>query len=35
MPLFLLFLAVPIIEIALFIQVGGWIGLFLTWQSWF
>ena len=30
MPLFLLFLAVPIIEIALFIQVGGWIGLFPT-----
>ena len=30
MPLFLLFLAVPIIEIALFIQVGGLIGLFPT-----
>lgn len=30
MPLFLLFLLVPIIEIALFIQVGGWIGLWPT-----
>ena len=30
MPLFVLFLAVPIIEIALFIQVGGLIGLFPT-----
>jgi UPF0716 protein FxsA len=30
MPLFLLFVAVPIIEIALFIQVGGWIGLWPT-----
>lgn len=30
MPLFLLFLAVPLIEIALFIQVGGWIGLWPT-----
>lgn len=30
MPLFLLFLAVPILEIALFIQVGGVIGLFPT-----
>ncbi len=28
--LFLAFLAIPIIEIALFIQVGGLIGLFLT-----
>jgi UPF0716 protein FxsA len=28
--LFLLFLAVPLIEIALFIQVGGWIGLWPT-----
>jgi len=28
--LFVLFLAVPIIEIALFIQVGGWIGLWPT-----
>ena len=30
MPLFLLLVAVPIIEIALFIQVGGWIGLWPT-----
>lgn len=30
MLLFLLLLAVPIIEIALFIQVGGWIGLWPT-----
>lgn len=30
MPLFLLFLGVPLIEIALFIQVGGWIGLWPT-----
>lgn len=30
MPLFLIFVAVPIIEIALFIQVGGWIGLWPT-----
>ena len=30
MPLFLLLLAVPVIEIALFIQVGGWIGLWPT-----
>ena len=30
MPLFLLFLTVPLIEIALFIQVGGWIGLWPT-----
>ncbi len=30
MPLFLLFLLVPLIEIALFIQVGGWIGLWPT-----
>ena len=30
MPLFLLFLAVPLIEIALFIQVGGLIGLLPT-----
>ena len=30
MPLFLLFLAVPLIEIALFIQVGGFIGLWPT-----
>lgn len=28
--LFFLFLAVPLIEIALFIQVGGWIGLWPT-----
>lgn len=28
--LFLLFVSVPIIEIALFIQVGGWLGLFPT-----
>lgn len=28
--LFLIFVAVPIIEIALFIQVGGWLGLFPT-----
>jgi UPF0716 protein FxsA len=28
--LFILFVAVPIIEIALFIQVGGWIGLWAT-----
>lgn len=28
--LFVLFLAVPLIEIALFIQVGGWIGLWPT-----
>jgi UPF0716 protein FxsA len=30
MPLFLLLVAIPIIEIALFIQVGGWIGLWWT-----
>lgn len=30
MPLFLLFLLVPLIEIGLFIQVGGWIGLWPT-----
>jgi UPF0716 protein FxsA len=30
MKLFLLFLTVPLIEIALFIQVGGWIGLWPT-----
>lgn len=30
MPLFLAFLAVPLIEIALFVQVGGWIGLWPT-----
>lgn len=30
MPLFLLFLLVPIVEIALFIQVGGFIGLWPT-----
>ena len=30
MRLFLLFLLVPLIEIALFIQVGGWIGLWPT-----
>lgn len=30
MPLFLLFLLVPLIEIALFIQVGGFIGLWPT-----
>lgn len=30
MPLFLLLVAVPIVEIALFIQIGGWIGLWWT-----
>lgn len=30
MPLFLAFLIVPLIEIGLFIQVGGWIGLWPT-----
>jgi UPF0716 protein FxsA len=30
MPLFLIFVLVPIVEIALFIQVGGWIGLWPT-----
>ncbi|PRY93134.1 UPF0716 protein FxsA [Hasllibacter halocynthiae] len=30
MPLFLVFLIVPIVEIGLFIQVGGWIGLWPT-----
>lgn len=30
MPLFLLFLLIPIIEIALFIKVGGWLGLWPT-----
>ena len=30
MPLFLAFLLVPLIEIGLFIQVGGWIGLWPT-----
>ena len=30
MPLFLILVAVPIIEIALFIQVGGWLGLWPT-----
>lgn len=30
MPLILLFLALPVIEIALFILVGGWIGLWAT-----
>ena len=30
MPLFLIFVAIPIIEIALFIQVGGWLGLWPT-----
>ena len=30
MPLFLLLVAVPIIEIALFIEVGGWLGLWPT-----
>ena len=30
MPLFLLFLIVPLIEIALFIQVGTWIGVWQT-----
>lgn len=30
MPLLILFIAVPLIEIALFIQVGGWIGLWPT-----
>jgi len=30
MPLFLLLVAVPIIEIALFIEIGGWIGLWWT-----
>ena len=28
--LFLVFVAVPIIEIALFIQIGGWLGLLPT-----
>ena len=30
MPLLALFIAVPLLEIALFIQVGGWIGLWPT-----
>lgn len=30
MPILLLFIVVPIIEIALFIQVGGWLGLWPT-----
>lgn len=30
MPLFLLFIVVPLIEIALFIEVGGWLGLWPT-----
>jgi UPF0716 protein FxsA len=30
MPLFLIFVAVPMTEIALFILVGGWIGLWPT-----
>ena len=30
MPIFLLLVAVPIIEIALFIEVGGWLGLWPT-----
>ena len=30
MPIFLLLVAVPILEIALFIQVGGWLGLWPT-----
>ncbi len=30
MPIFLLLVAVPIVEIALFIQVGGWLGLWPT-----
>lgn len=30
MPLLLIFIVVPIIEIALFIQVGGWLGLWPT-----
>ncbi|MEJ6708526.1 MAG: FxsA family protein [Amylibacter sp.] len=30
MPLLLIFVAIPIIEIALFIQVGGWLGLWPT-----
>lgn len=30
MPLFLAFLLVPLIEIGLFIQIGGWIGLWPT-----
>jgi UPF0716 protein FxsA len=30
MPLFVLLVAVPIIEIALFIEVGGWLGLWPT-----
>lgn len=30
MPLLLLFILVPLIEIGLFIQVGGWLGLWLT-----
>lgn len=30
MPLLILFIAIPIIEIGLFIQVGGWLGLWPT-----
>jgi UPF0716 protein FxsA len=30
MPLLIMFIAIPIIEIGLFIQVGGWIGLWKT-----
>ena len=30
MPIFLLFLLIPLIEIALFVTVGGWIGLWPT-----
>jgi UPF0716 protein FxsA len=30
MPIFLLLVAVPIIEIALFIEIGGWLGLWPT-----
>ncbi len=30
MPIFVLLVAVPIVEIALFIQVGGWLGLWPT-----
>lgn len=30
MPLFLLFVALPLIEIALFILIGGWLGLWPT-----
>ncbi len=30
MPLLVLFIAIPLIEIALFIQIGGWLGLWPT-----